>query len=151
MNATIKIKALDVRIGTTYPVPAYQTKEAAAFDLYACCNGVGETIEPNKRSLIHTGIAVEIPEGYVGLVVIRSSIGTNYGCSLANCVGVIDSDYRGEVMVCVENHSTDSYTVKGGERIAQMMIIPVLQLQPVLVDELSTTARGTGGFGSTGK
>lgn len=158
--ATLPMKILDHRIGKEYPMPAYATPGAAAFDLVACLpEDIGGVvlyaddvdIPGATRSLIGTGIAVEIPAGYVGILSIRSSIGAKLGVSMANCVGIIDSDYRGEVKVCVENHSGRAATIHSGERIAQLTIVPVLTPEIQIVDELSDTTRGTGGFGSTGK
>ena len=100
--------------------------------------------------MINTGLAFAIPEGLVGLVVARSSLGTKRGLAPANKVGVIDSDYRGEVRVVLHNHSSEPQTIENGERIAQMLFVPYYFAEFALVEELSTTARGEGGFGSTG-
>ncbi len=158
--ATLPMKILDHRIGKEYPMPAYATPGAAAFDLVACLPPDADTallysddldVPGGSRSLIGTGIAVEIPVGYVGILSIRSSIGAKLGVSMANCIGIIDSDYRGEVKVCIENHSGRAAIIHSGERIAQLTIVPVLTPEIQIVDELSDTTRGTGGFGSTGK
>ena len=109
------------------------------------------SIEPGGTALIHIGIAVEIPDGYVGLIYARSGLATKRGLAPANKVGVIDSDYRGEVMVSLHNHSNVLAQIENGERIAQMVIVPFLKTEFVLSDELDDTERGAGGFGSTGK
>lgn len=149
--AKLPMKILDPRVGTMFPKPEYKTSGAAAFDLIACTDPDGITVHPMKRVMVHTGVAVEIPAGYVGLLTVRSSIGAKLGCSLANCVGVIDSDYRGELLVCLENHSESNVHIDMADRIAQVLIVPVLTPEIQIVPELSETARGTGGYGSTGK
>ena len=101
--------------------------------------------------MLHTGISVEIPEGYCGLIFARSSMGAKRGLAPANKVGVIDADYRGEIMVALHNHSESEQTVECGERVAQLAIVPFLKAEFELADELSDTVRGEGGFGSTGK
>lgn len=130
-------------------VPTYGSACAAGADLYACeTNGV--TIEPGKTVLVHTGIAMAIPDGYVGLVYARSGLATKRGLAPANKVGVIDSDYRGEIMVALHNHGSEPQTVENGERIAQIVFTPYAAATFTVTDELDDTARGTGGFGSTG-
>ncbi|MBE6947975.1 MAG: dUTP diphosphatase [Ruminococcaceae bacterium] len=131
-------------------LPSYGSQEAAGADLYACLDaavtvGVGETV------FIPTGIALEIPKGCAGLIYARSSLGTKKGLAPANKVGVIDSDYRGEVMVALHNHGKTAQAVAPGDRIAQLLITPVLTPAYTEVAELTTTDRGAGGFGSTGK
>ncbi|MBR4014086.1 MAG: dUTP diphosphatase [Clostridia bacterium] len=130
-------------------IPTYGSACSAGADLYACEDnavsiGVGQTV------LIHTGIAMAIPEGYVGLVYARSGLATKKGLAPANKVGVIDSDYRGEIMVALHNHGTQAQTVSSGERIAQIVFAPYMASDFCVVDELGTTVRGAGGFGSTG-
>ena len=142
----LKIKRLrpDARI------PAYATPGAAAMDLCAACGEV--TIEPGRRVLIPTGIAIELPgPEYVALVFARSSLGAKHGVSLSNGVGVIDSDYRGEVHVGLVNLSDEPYTIAPGERVAQLAVMPVARANIVVTDTLTETQRGAGGFGSTGK
>ena len=129
--------------------PSYGSEYAAGADLYAC--GEETVIGPGCTAFIHTGIAVEIPEGYGGFVFARSSLGTKRDLAPANKVGVIDSDYRGEIMVALHNHGGVSRTVEAGERIAQIVFLPVGRASFVLSDDLEDTQRGTGGFGSTGK
>ncbi len=131
-------------------IPTYGTEYAAGADLYAVADGelvigAGETV------LVHTGLALEIPEGYVGLIYARSGLASKRGLAPANKVGVIDADYRGEVMVALHNHSDKEQTVARGERIAQLVIAPFLHADFEEADELSDTVRGAGGFGSTGR
>ena len=146
----LKIKALSPKIGKEIPVPFYATAGAAAMDLHACIEEA-VTIPAGGRKLIPTGIAIALPDpGYVALIFARSGLGIKHGIAPANCVGVIDSDYRGEIMVGLQNSGDTDYTVQPADRIAQMMITPVLQANVQLVEELDDTARGAGGFGSTG-
>lgn len=131
-------------------LPAYGSAEAAGADLHACLDGA-VTILPGETAWIPTGIALEVPVGCAGLVYARSGMAAKRGLAPANKVGVIDSDYRGEIKVVLLNQSKEPQTVEPGERIAQFVITPVLMPEYVLVDELSDTDRGAGGFGSTGK
>lgn len=131
-------------------LPTYGSAEAAGADLYACLEAP-VTIEPGQTVFIPTGIALEVPKGCAGLIYARSSMGTKRGLAPANKVGVIDSDYRGEIRVVLLNHGTQPQTIQPGERIAQMIITPVLTPVYEEADELSDTSRGAGGFGSTGK
>ncbi len=131
-------------------VPTYGSAAAAGADLYAC-EDTSITILPSETKLIHTGIAMEIPDGLVGLVYARSGLASKRGLAPANKVGVIDSDYRGEIMVALHNHGTEPQTIQSGERIAQIVFAPYLAADFTVVDELNDTARGVGGFGSTGK
>ncbi len=131
-------------------IPTYGTEFSAGADLYALLDAPTE-IAPHETQFIHTGISVEIPEGYCGLVFARSSMGAKRGLAPANKVGVIDADYRGEIMVTLHNHSEIVATVEPGERIAQLAIVPFLKAEFEETDELSDTKRGVGGFGSTGK
>ena len=130
--------------------PTYGSQFAAGADLYAC-EGEEVTIAAGETRLIHTGLALEIPEGYAGLIYARSGIATKRGLAPANKVGVIDSDYRGEIMVSLHNHSSESQTIADGERIAQLVITPFLAVEFNETGELTDTVRGAGGFGSTGK
>lgn len=131
-------------------LPAYGSEEAAGADLYACLEE-SITLAPGETVFIPTGLAMEIPKGYAGLVYARSSMGAKRGLAPANKVGVIDSDYRGEIMVALHNHGSTVQSVSGGERIAQLLVTPVLQPIFQETEELSDTLRGRGGFGSTGK
>lgn len=132
-------------------VPTYGSEYAAGADLYALTNGETLRFSPGETKMIHTGLAVEIPVGYAGLVYARSGIATKRGLAPANKVGVIDSDYRGEVMVSLHNHSNTEQEIADGERIAQLVIAPFLAAEFCETEELSDTVRGEGGFGSTGK
>lgn len=131
-------------------LPTYGSAQAAGADLYACL-GQPVTIQPGETAFIPTGIALEVPQHCAGLVYARSGLACKRGLAPANKVGVIDSDYRGEVMVALHNHGRQPQTVEHGERIAQMVITPVLQSVYEAVEELSDTVRSGGGFGSTGK
>lgn len=131
-------------------IPTYGSAEAAGADLYACL-GAPVTIEPGKTVFIPTGLAMEVPRGYAGLIYARSSLGSKRGLAPANKVGVIDSDYRGEVMVALHNHGEEAQVIAHGERIAQLLITPVLAPAFELCEDLTDTVRGQGGFGSTGK
>ena len=132
-------------------MPFRATDGSAGADLFACIPGE-VVIAPGERKLIPTGIAIGIPYGGCGAFIFpRSSVSSKFGVSLANCVGVVDSDYRGEIIVPLINHSDEPYTVKDGDRIAQMVVMPVIIPDFIPVDELETTVRGSGGFGSTGR
>ena len=147
----LKIKALSPKLGKEIPFPTYATAGSAGMDLRACIDG-GVTIQPGEQALIPTGLAISLPSAdYVALLYARSGLAIKHGLSPANCVGVIDSDYRGEVVVALRNYAKEPYTVEPGERVAQLVITPVVQADITVVDELDDTARGTGGFGSTGK
>ena len=141
----MNIKKLNERAVT----PTYGSAFAAGADLYAA-EEESVVIEPGQTRLIHTGIAMEIPEGLVGLIYARSGLASKRGLAPANKVGVIDSDYRGEVMVALHNHSTVAQTVDLGERIAQIVFAPYVPAAFTVVDALEETVRGEGGFGSTG-
>ena len=142
---TVRIKKLDDRA----VIPTYGSAYSAGADLYAVTDE-DITIMPGETVLIHTGLSMEIPVGYVGLIYARSGLASKKGLAPANKVGVIDSDYRGEFMVALHNHSTISHTVSHGERIAQLVLMPYLAADFVETDSLSDTDRGAGGFGSTG-
>lgn len=141
----VKFSKLDKRAA----LPAYGTPFAAGADLRTICDNT-ITIRPNETLLVHTGLTMEIPEGLVGLVYARSGLASKRGLAPANCVGVIDSDYRGEIMVALHNHSDAVQTIESGERIAQLVIAPYISAEFIEVDSLSDTDRGQGGFGSTG-
>jgi len=130
-------------------LPTYGSEYAAGADLYACLDEA-MTVEPGTTALIPTGIAVEIPVGYVGLIYARSGLACKQGLAPANKVGVIDADYRGQILVALFNQSPEPRTVEPGMRIAQMVITPYLTVQYQQTEELSDTCRGAGGFGSTG-
>ena len=131
-------------------IPTYGSDLAAGADLRAVLDAP-VTIKPSESVLIHTGIAVAIPAGYVGLVYARSGIACKRGLAPSNKVGVIDADYRGEIMVSLHNHGTTEQTIDPDERIAQMVITPFIHCEYEEADNLDDTERGTGGFGSTGR
>ena len=131
-------------------LPTYGSEEAAGADLYACLTEA-VTIQPGKTAFIPTGIAMELPKVYAGLVYARSGLACKKDLAPANKVGVIDSDYRGEFMVALHNHGEESRTIEDGERIAQLVVTPVLSPCFIESDSLSDSQRGAGGFGSTGK
>lgn len=130
-------------------LPTYGSEFAAGADLYACLEEA-VTIEPHQTKLIPTGLAMEIPLGWAGLIYARSGLATKRNLAPANKVGVVDPDYRGEIMVSLHNHGTEPQTVEAGERIAQLVLTPYLTARFLETEELSETVRGTGGFGSTG-
>ena len=131
-------------------LPTYGSVEAAGADLYACLTE-DLTIEPGKTAFVPTGIALEVPKGCAGLIYARSGMACKRGLAPANKVGVVDSDYRGEIMVALHNHGSESQTIGNGERIAQFIITPVLTPAYEVTEELTDTLRNAGGFGSTGK
>ncbi len=138
-------KKLDGRAVT----PSYGTEHAAGADLYACLDSA-LTVNPGNTEFIHTGIAIELPEYTVGLVYARSGLACKKGLAPANKVGVIDADYRGEIMVAIHNHSDEPVDIEPGERVAQLVIAPYIYGEYEERPELSDTVRGDGGFGSTG-
>ena len=144
------MKVKFIKLDPRATMPTYGSASAAGADLYALS---GEDIEipPHKTVMIHTGLAMELPEGYCGLIFARSGIASKRGLAPANKVGVVDSDYRGEFMVALHNHSDENASVAGGERIAQLVITPYLRAEFIESDALTDTDRGAGGFGSTGR
>ena len=142
-----------IRVKKLHPeaiLPTYGTEEAAGADLYACLEEP-VTIQPGHSAFIPTGLALEVPKGCAGLIYARSGMACKRGLAPANKVGVIDSEYRGEIRVVLLNHSGQAQKVQPGERIAQMIITPVLTPAYTETEDLTDTDRGTGGFGSTGK
>ncbi len=146
MKFTMNIKKLKAEA----TVPSYGSACAAGADLYACEES-SVTIGAGDTVLIHTGIAMAIPDGYVGLIYARSGLATKKGLAPANKVGVIDSDYRGEIMVALHNHGSVPQTVENGERIAQIVFTPYVAADFSVTHGLDPTTRGAGGFGSTGR
>ena len=146
------ITSLPVNIKKIKPnaaIPTYGSANAAGADLYACIDST-ITIESGETVLVPTGLAMELPTGYAGLIYARSGLASKKGLAPANKVGVIDSDYRGEVLVALHNHSSQDASIEPGERIAQLVITPYIMGVFQEADELSDTERGAGGFGSTG-
>lgn len=139
-----------IKLNTNAIVPKYGTPFSAGADLYACMDTESVSIAPGQTVMIHTGIALEIPNGYAGMIFARSGTATKRGLAPANKVGVVDSDYRGEIMVSLYNHSSSEQRVENGERIAQLVIMPYLRADFVEAESLDETDRSSGGFGSTG-
>ena len=147
----LKLKAVSPKVGTDIPFPSRATEGSAGLDLRACLDEA-VTISPRQLVRIPTGVAVALPgPEYVALVFARSGLGIKHGIALSNGVGVIDSDYRGEIQVGLTNLSHTPYTIQPGDRIAQLMVVPVARAAVLELEELPDTARGAGGFGSTGK
>ncbi len=132
-------------------IPTRGSLQAAGYDLYACLDSDAVEIEPHKTVKIGTGLSVEVPEGYFGAIFARSGLAAKQGLRPANCVGVADSDYRGEYIVAVHNDTDEPKIIENGDRIAQLVIMPYLSVEFEEAQELDATERGTGGFGSTGK
>ena len=147
----LKIKALSPKIGDTIPAPHFATAGSAAMDLCACLDG-DVVLKAGERQVLPTGVAIALPSAdYVALICARSGLAAKHGITMANGVGVIDSDYRGELRVALFNESHTDYPIHDGDRIAQLMVLPVVQPQLSFVTELDETERGAGGFGSTGR
>ena len=146
----LPIKALSEKIGREIPLPYYATDGAAAVDLHACIDGP-MTIPAGGQVVAPTGLAVAIPEGYVGIIAVRSSMGVRHGITLSNAICVIDSDYRGPLGVGLRNTTGEDYILQPCDRMAKLMVVPVLRPEIRLVEELPETERGAGGFGSTGR
>ncbi|MFI4921416.1 MAG: dUTP diphosphatase [Gammaproteobacteria bacterium] len=147
----VKLKILDPRIGKEFPLPQHATPGSAGMDLRACLKEP-LTLTPGDTALIPTGIAIHLDDpGYAAVLLPRSGLGHKHGIVLGNLVGLIDSDYQGEVLVSCWNRGKESFTVKPGERIAQMVILPVVQAQFEVVSEFEESRRGAGGFGHSGE
>ncbi|MEW5756179.1 MAG: dUTP diphosphatase [Pseudomonadota bacterium] len=147
----IELKILDPRIGQQFPLPNYATGGSAGMDLRACLDAA-LVIKPGETHLIPTGIAIHIGDpGLAAMLLPRSGLGHKHGIVLGNLVGLIDSDYQGQLMVSCWNRGQQEFSIEPGERIAQMIIVPVVQAEFDIVEEFVATHRGTGGFGHTGK
>ena len=147
----LKLKALSPKLGREIPYPEYATPGSAGMDLRACIDA-HVTLQPGGRAKIPAGFAIALPSAdYVALIFARSGLATKHGVCLSNSVGVVDSDYRGEIIVGLVNQGSEAYTVEPGERIAQLAVVPVVQPGLAWTDSLDETDRGAGGFGSTGK
>jgi dUTP pyrophosphatase len=148
---TIQVKILDPRIGKTLPLPHYATDGSAGLDLRACLDEA-LLLAPGETRLIPTGIAIHIGDpGYAAVLLPRSGLGHKHGIVLGNLVGLIDSDYQGQLFVSCWNRSSESFTIEIGERIAQMVFVPVLRPAFEVVEEFSASQRGAGGFGHSGR
>ena len=146
----IALKILDSRIGTKYPLPRYGTEGAAGLDLVACLDAA-LTLKPGDTQLIPTGIAIHIGDsGLAAVLLPRSGLGHKHGIVLGNLVGLIDSDYQGQVFVSCWNRSQTAFTIEPGDRIAQMVFVPVVQAEFDVVQDFEESRRGAGGFGHTG-
>jgi dUTP pyrophosphatase len=148
---TLQVKVLDPRIGRDFPLPHYATPGSAGLDLRACLDAP-LVLEPGATQLIPTGIAIHLEDpGLAAVLLPRSGLGHKHGIVLGNLVGLIDSDYQGQVMVSCWNRGHSAFTVEPGERIAQMVILPVVQVAFEVVAEFDESSRGAGGFGSSGR
>ncbi len=147
----LQVKILDSRIGTTWPLPAHATHGSAGIDLRACLDEA-IVLQPNATVLVKTGMAIHIEDtGYAGLILPRSGLGHKHGIVLGNLVGLIDSDYQGELMVSIWNRGTTAFTLEPGERMAQYVLVPIMQTSFDIVEEFVESGRGVGGFGHTGR
>jgi deoxyuridine 5'-triphosphate nucleotidohydrolase len=148
---SLKVRILDPRIGRDIPLPAYATAGSAGMDLRACLDGPLE-LAPGRAELIPTGLAIHLDDPSLAAVILpRSGLGHKHGVVLGNLVGLIDSDYQGQLMVSCWNRSQSAFTVQPGERIAQLVVVPVVQVQLKIVEDFTATARGAGGFGHSGR
>ncbi len=150
--SAVKVEVLQLPHGAGLPLPAYQTAHAAGLDLLAAVpEDAPVVLEPGKYALVATGLSIALPEGFEAQGRPRSGLAAKHGVTVLNAPGTIDADYRGEVAVLLINHGSAPFTIRRGERVAQMVIAPVAQAELVPVGALSPTARGAGGFGSTGR
>ena len=150
MILKLNYKAIPTEGGYIAPAPVRASAGAAGLDLHASIDNT-VTLKPGERQMIPCGVAVEIPRGFVGLIFGRSGNGAKYGVTLANSVGVIDEDYRGELKATLINHGDKDFTIEPGDRICQLVLVPYAAAELNQVEELSSTDRGEGGYGSTGK
>jgi dUTP diphosphatase len=147
----LKVRILDARIGKEFPLPAYATGGSAGLDLRACL-GAPLVLEAGRAELIPTGLAIYVEDpGLAAVILPRSGLGHKHGIVLGNLVGLIDSDYQGQLMVSVWNRGSGAFTIQPGERIAQMVVVPVVQVELQVVEDFATTTRGAGGFGHSGR
>jgi dUTP pyrophosphatase len=151
MHKNIQLKILDARLGKDIPLPAYATDGSAGLDMRACLDGPTR-IKPGETQLIPTGMAIHIDDpGLAAVLLPRSGLGHKHGIVLGNLVGLIDSDYQGQVFVSVWNRGSEEFTIEIGERIAQMVFVPVIQADFDIVDDFVSSDRGEGGFGHSGR
>jgi dUTP pyrophosphatase len=152
LNQPIQVNIRQLPHAEGLPLPAYQTAHAAGIDLLAAVpDGAPMVLAPARHALVPTGLAIALPEGFEAQVRPRSGLAAKHGVTVLNSPGTIDADYRGEIQVILINHGTEPFTIRRGERIAQMVIAPVVQAALIPVATLSETDRGSGGFGSTGR
>lgn len=150
MQHTVQVKILNDQLNQVIPLPQYATRGSAGLDLRACLKGA-MTLKPGDTQLIPTGMAIYLEdENLAAMILPRSGLGHKHGIVLGNLVGLIDSDYQGELMVSCWNRGQESFTIQPGERIAQLIIVPIVQAQFDIVEDFHETERGVGGFGSTG-
>ncbi|TLY61577.1 MAG: dUTP diphosphatase [Gammaproteobacteria bacterium] len=155
MNQTtrraLKVRILDARVGKEFPLPAYATAGSAGLDLRACLE-TPLALEPGRAELIPTGLAIYVQDPHLAAVILpRSGLGHKHGIVLGNLVGLIDSDYQGQLMVSCWNRGREPFTIRPGERIAQLVVVPVVQVELDIVEDFAGTARGGGGFGHSGQ
>jgi dUTP pyrophosphatase len=147
----LKVRILDARVGTQLPLPAYATDGSAGMDLRACIDAP-VTLAPGQTQLIATGLAIHIDDpGLAAVILPRSGLGHKHGIVLGNLVGLIDSDYQGQLMVSMWNRGQTAFVIEPGERIAQLVVVPVVQVELEVVNDFATSARGAGGFGHSGR
>jgi len=148
---TLKVRIVDARVGSEFPLPAYATDGSAGLDLRACLDAP-LVLAPGKAELIPTGLAIHLDDpALTALVLPRSGLGHKHGIVLGNLVGLIDSDYQGQLMVSCWNRGDEPFTIRAGERIAQLVVVPVVQVELEVVEEFVTSRRGAGGFGHSGQ
>ncbi len=151
LRRTLQVRILDARLGAEYPLPAYATEGSAGLDLRACLDAP-LLLEPGRAELISTGLSIHVADPALAAVILpRSGLGHKHGLVLGNLVGLIDSDYQGPLMVSCWNRSSCGYTVQPGERIAQLVVVPVVQVALQVVESFESSERGSGGFGHTGR
>jgi dUTP pyrophosphatase len=147
----LQVRILDARLGTEFPLPAYATEGSAGLDLRACLEAP-LLLAPGRAELIPTGLAIHVDDpALAALILPRSGLGHRHGIVLGNLVGLIDSDYQGQLMVSCWNRGGEPFTVRPGERIAQLVVVPVVQVQLEVVTEFTVSSRGAGGFGHSGQ
>ena len=147
----LQVRVLDPRLGTEWPLPAYATAGSAGLDLRACL-AAALVLEPGKTELVPAGLAIHLDDpGLAAVILPRSGLGHKHGIVLGNLVGLIDSDYQGQLMVSMWNRGSAAFTIEPGERIAQLVVVPVVQVALEVVDEFTASQRGSGGFGSSGR
>jgi dUTP pyrophosphatase len=147
----LKVRILDARVGQAFPLPAYATEGSAGMDLRACLDGP-LVLEPGQTQLVPTGLAIHVDDpGLAAVILPRSGLGHKHGIVLGNLVGLIDSDYQGQLMVSMWNRGQTRFTIEPGERIAQLVVVPVVQVELEVVNDFATSARGGGGFGHSGR
>lgn len=148
---TLQVRILDARVGREFPLPQYATAGSAGLDLRACLDKP-LVLEPGRAELIPTGLSIYVEDpGLAAVILPRSGLGHKHGIVLGNLVGLIDSDYQGQLMVSCWNRGREPFTVQPGERIAQLVVVPVVQVELKVVEEFAATTRGAGGFGSSGR